>query len=81
MLLESQATVLPDDTPVFTALNAWRKGDAILFEFLNVDGALPEGPTPALFTVNGGETSELQVRWPGLEPGLYNANELEVLSE
>lgn len=68
--------------PPILAIPAVRSGGRIVFERLNVDLKLPAGPLPAMFIPRAEAPPEpLTLAWPGLAPGLYDANHLNIWSD
>ena len=78
MVLYAAETVGVDKTPAFTAVPAVLRDGSVFFERLNVDAKLSAGQVEAKFLDDKGYTRLLTVDWPGLAPGLYEANDLEV---
>lgn len=71
----------PDERPAFIALATRLDGTTLYFERLNVDASLLSGAQAAYLLEPDQDPHPLTVIWPGLAPGLYDANDMEVMQD
>lgn len=81
MLLYSERRA-PSSKPSWLALGVTPAQGGYSFELLNVDEELPAGALPAYYLAfPSAQPERIVVTWPGLRPGLYRANRLEMYAD